>query len=151
MLGPGFAKETLMARGKEREPEMFSRAFLYHTGQSGMTGIQELMKRGLGAEVLKGSRVAEETELVEALLERVGTDGLATYGPKDVRQAAEAGAVEHLLVLDSLVREKDVEGLMRAVEDARGRVTIVSELHEGGRKLEALGGMGALLRFRPSA
>jgi len=151
VLGPGFAKETLMARGKEREPEMFSRAFLYHTGQSGMTGIQELMKRGLGAEVLKGSRVAEETELVEALLERVGTDGLATYGPKEVRQAAEAGAVEHLLVLDSLVREKDVESLMRAVEDARGRVTIVSELHEGGRKLEALGGMGALLRFRPSA
>ena len=116
-----------------------------------MTGIQELMKRGLGAEVLKGSRVAEETELVEALLERVGTDGLATYGPKEVRQAVEAGAVEHLLVLDSLVREKDVESLMRAVEDARGRVTIVSELHEGGRKLEALGGMAALLRFRPSA
>jgi len=148
VLGPGFAKETLMARGKERDPEMFSKAFLYHTGQSGMNGIQELMKRGMGAEVLKDSRVAEETELVERLLEQVGTDGLATYGPKEVREAAKAGAVEQLLILDSLVRERDVESLMRTVEDSRGRVTIVSEMHEGGKKLESLGGMAALLRYR---
>jgi len=148
ILGPGFAKETLMAKGREREPEMFSKAFLFHTGQSGLTGIQELMKRGMGADVLKESRVAEETELVEKLLEAVGTDGLATYGPKEVREAAKAGAVEQLLILDSMVREKDVEALMRSVEEARGRVTVVSELHEGGKKLESLGGMAALLRYR---
>jgi len=148
ILGPGFAKEALMVRGKEKEPDMFARALLFHTGQSGMTGVQELMKRGMGADVLKDSRVAEETELVEKLLEQVGMDGLATYGPKEVREAVNAGAVEQLLVLDSLVREKDMESLMRAVEDSRGRVTIVSELHEGGKKLEALGGLGALLRYK---
>jgi len=148
VLGPGFAKETLMARGREKDPEMFSKAFLYHTGQSGMNGIQELMRRGMGAEVLKDSRVAEETELVEKLLEQVGTDGLATYGPKEVREAVKAGAVEQLLILDTMVREKDVEALMRSVEDARGRVTVVSELHEGGKKLESLGGMAALLRYK---
>ncbi len=137
-----------MAKGKENDPEMFSKAFLYHTGQSGMNGIQELMKRGMGAEVLKDSRVAEETELVEKLLEQVGTDGLATYGPKEVREAVKAGAVEQLLILDTMVREKDVESLMRSVEDARGRVTVVSELHEGGKKLESLGGMAALLRYK---
>jgi stalled ribosome rescue protein Dom34 len=27
-------------------------------------------------------------------------------------------------------------------------VTIVSEMHEGGKKLESLGGMAALLRYR---
>ncbi|HUT27515.1 MAG TPA: mRNA surveillance protein pelota [Methanomassiliicoccales archaeon] len=148
VLGPGFAKETLLAKGKEKEPEMFSRSFLYHTGQSGMTGIQELMKRGMGAEVLKDSRVAEETEMVEKLLEAVGKDGLATYGPKEVREAVKVGAVELLLILDSMVREKDVESLMRSVEDSRGRVTVVSEMHEGGKKLESLGGMAALLRYR---
>jgi protein pelota len=41
-----------------------------------------------------------------------------------------------------------MEALMRSVEEARGRVTIVSELHEGGKKLEALGGMAALLRYK---
>lgn len=148
ILGPGFAKEALMARGKEREPEMFSKACLYHTGQSGMTGIMELMKRGMCAEVLKDSRVAEETGLVEKVLEQIGKDGLATYGTKEVREAAQAGAVEHLLILDSLVREKDMESLMRTVEESRGRVTIVSELHEGGRKLESLGGAAAILRFK---
>jgi protein pelota len=148
VLGPGFAKETLIAKGREKEPEMFSKSFLYHTGQSGMTGIQELMKKGMGAEVLKDSRVAEETEMVEKLLEEVGKDGFATYGPKEVREAAKAGAVEQLLILDSMVREKDVEALMRSVEDARGRVTVVSEMHEGGKKLDSLGGMAALLRYK---
>ncbi|MCG7845337.1 MAG: mRNA surveillance protein pelota, partial [Methanomassiliicoccales archaeon] len=65
-----------------------------------------------------------------------------------VREAAKAGAVEQLLILDSMVRNKDVEALMRMVEESRGRVTIVSELHEGGKKLESLGGMAALLRYR---
>ena len=139
---------NILAHSLRNSEEMFSKAFLYHTGQSGMNGIQELMKRGMGAEVLKDSRVAEETELVERLLEQVGTDGLATYGPKEVREAAKAGAVEQLLILDSLVRERDVESLMRTVEDSRGRVTIVSEMHEGGKKLESLGGMAALLRYR---
>ena len=99
ILGPGFAKETLMAKGKEKEPEMFSKAFLYHTGQSGMTGIQELMKRGMGAEVLKDSRVAEETELVEKLLE-AGRDGrpgdLRTEGGPRGGQGRGGGAAADL-------------------------------------------------------
>jgi protein pelota len=128
VLGPGFAKETLLAVGKQKEPELFRQVFVYHTGQAGMQGIHELMKRGIGGEVLK--------------------DGLATYGPQHVRQAADAGAVELLLVLDTKVREANMEPVMHAVEQGRGRIVVVSEHHEGGRKLDSLGGMAALLRYR---
>ncbi|MFA5313184.1 MAG: mRNA surveillance protein pelota, partial [Methanomassiliicoccales archaeon] len=43
LLGPGFTKENLQAEGREREPDLFKRSFVYHTGQAGMQGIHELM------------------------------------------------------------------------------------------------------------
>ncbi|HSV42771.1 MAG TPA: mRNA surveillance protein pelota, partial [Methanomassiliicoccales archaeon] len=98
LLGPGFAKETLQAEGRLREPELFRKTFMYHTGQAGMQGIHELMKRGIGGEVLKDSRVADEVNLVEKVLEEVAKDGPVAYGPKQVRAAADSGAIEKLLV-----------------------------------------------------
>jgi protein pelota len=150
ILGPGFAKEELLAEGKEKAPEQFRRAFVYHTGQAGMAGIHELMKEGLGAEVLEGSRVAQETNAVEKVLEEIAKGGAVAYGPKEVQEAASAGAIESLLVLDSLLREKDMDPLLKKVEATRGSVMVVSEHHEAGKKLEALGGMAALLRYRMS-
>jgi protein pelota len=148
ILGPGFAKEHLLERGRASEPELFRKAFSYHTGQAGMTGIHELMKRGLGGEVLKDSRVAEEVNLVEKVLEEIAKDGPVTYGPAHVRRAAQAGAVEMLLVNEKMVREKGVEDIMRDVDSGRGSITVVSEHHEGGHKLNSLGGIAALLRYK---
>lgn len=148
VLGPGFAKEALVALGKEKEPEVFRNAFVYHTGQTGMAGVHELMKAGLGAEVVQGSRAAQETKAVETVLERIAKDGLVAYGPADVRQAVMAGAVDTLVVLDSEVRKGTAEELMTAVENGRGSVIVVSERFEAGKKLEALGGLAALLRYR---
>jgi len=148
LLGPGFAKETLLGEGKRLFPEVFDRAHLFHTGQSGMVGINELMKKGMGSGVLDDTRVAIETRLVEEVLIGISRDGPVAYGPAQVREAVDAGAVETLLVLDSLVRTKDLDDLMRSVEEAGGRVIVVSERHDAGRELEALGGYAALLRFK---
>lgn len=148
ILGPGFAKEELLSEGKTREPETFRNAFVYHTGQAGMAGIHELMKKGMGAEVLRDSRVALEMKLVEEVLARISMDGPVAYGPEQVHLAAQAGAVESLLALDSIVREGTMEQDLSAVERANGKVVVVSGEHEGGRKLEAIGGVAALLRFR---
>ncbi len=148
VLGPGFAKESLIEEGKQRFPEIFSRASSYHTGQTGMAGIHEMMKRGMGAEVLRDSRVAMEVKLMESLLEGIGKDGLATYGPGEVEVAAQAGAVETLLILDSLLRERDLDRLVAAVEAQRGDVVVVSEQHDAGKSLDSLGGVAALLRYQ---
>jgi len=45
------------------------------------------------------------------------------------------------------VRNPGIEELMRTAESARGTVVLVSRHHEAGKKLEALGGIAALLRF----
>jgi protein pelota len=148
VLGPGFAKETLISLGKEKEPDVFRKVHVYHTGQAGMAGVHELMKKGMGADILEGSRVAEETNMVEKVLEEIAKEGMVAYGPQEVEAAIHAGAVHTLLVLDPLLREKDLDLLLKEVDAARGKVMVVSEHHEAGKKLEALGGMAALLRYR---
>ena len=148
ILGPGFEKELLAESGKRKAPGIFSKAHIHHTGQSGMAGINELMKKGMGADILRESRVAAEMESVEKLMEEIGREGLATYGPKHVEEMSAAGAVETLLILDSLIREKDHDGIVRDVESQKGNVIVVSERHDAGRQLAALGGIAAILRYR---
>ena len=148
LLGPGFEKETLAEDLKKIDPETFRKVYVYHTGQSGMCGINELMKAGMGADVLRESSVGCELEAVEQLMTEIARNGNATYGPQQVMDAALAGAVEKLLVLDSKVREQDLDDVVRAVESQKGTVIVVSGQHDGGKQLAAIGGMGALLRYR---
>lgn len=147
VLGPGFEKEGLADDLQKQPKGTFGRVYVQHTGQSGMAGVNELIKSGLGAQVLRDSTVGTEMEAVERLMTEIAKDGCATYGPAQVQAAAEAGAVETLLVLDSVLREKDLDGIVRAVEAQSGRVLVVSDGHDGGRQLAALGGMAALLRY----
>lgn len=148
LLGPGFEKETLAEDLKRADPEMFRKIYVYHTGQCGMCGINELMKAGMGADVLRESSVGCELEAVEQLMTEIARNGNATYGNQQVLDAALAGAVEKLLILDSKVREQDLDDVVRAVESQKGSVIVVSGQHDGGKQLAAIGGMGAILRYR---
>ena len=147
LLGPGFEKETLAEDLKKSLGGV--RMYVYHTGQCGMAGINELLRGGMGADVLRDSAVGAEIEAVERLMAEIGRpDGLGTYGTEEVRSAALAGAVELLLILDSKLRAQDLDDVVRAVESQKGKVIVVSEQHDGGRALASLGGMGAILRYR---
>jgi len=145
--GPGFEKETLVESGKKTDPEIFTGCHVYHTGQCGMAGINELMRKGMGAEVLRESVIGAEMEAVERLMEEIGKDGLATYGPNEVAAAASAGAVETLLISDEKVREHNLDGVVRDVEAQNGKVLVVSSQHDSGNMLSALGGIAAILRY----
>ncbi len=37
---------------------------------------------------------------------------------------------------------------MRTIDSMKGQVHIISSEHEGGKKLDGLGGLGALLRYK---
>ncbi|MDH3365543.1 MAG: mRNA surveillance protein pelota [Thermoplasmata archaeon] len=147
ILGPGFTKESLAHRIREKHPDLQSEIILLSTGQAGMAGVHEAMKRGLGGKAVENSRVARETRLVEQLFSEIGSDGLFAYGMQSVRTAAEAGAVKTLLVLDEKVRTDEADTMLRLVENSRGEFVIISSLHEAGRRLESLGGIAAILRY----
>ena len=46
------------------------------------------------------------------------------------------------------LREQDLDSIVREVESQKGKIIVVSEEHDGGRELAALGGMGAILRYK---
>jgi protein pelota len=148
ILGPGFTKEALARRLREKLPQASAQISIHSTGQAGMAGVHELMKRGIGGKVLEETRVSKETRLVEDLFTEIAKDGMYAYGDAAVDSAIASGAVRMLLILDSKVRTKKADALLRSVEDSKGEFVIVSSLHEAGRRLESLGGVAALLRYR---
>jgi len=89
-----------------------------------------------------------ETKVVEDVLTEIAKDGPVAYGPAEVERAVLMGAVETLLILDSIVRQNRSGPLMSRVEESRGKVIVVSERFEAGQKLGSIGGIAALLRFR---
>ena len=121
------------------------------TGQAGMVGVYEAIKRGMVSRVVEGARVEHETEIIEELFAGIGKgDGTVAYGMPEVRAAIEAGAAEHIMVSDTVVRDPSVVALLDSAERQGARVTVVSSSHEEGEQLARLGGIGAILRYARS-
>ncbi|RLF49376.1 MAG: mRNA surveillance protein pelota [Thermoplasmata archaeon] len=148
LIGPGFAKEEFYTYIKEKGEGVGRDVKVFSTSHAGMNGIYEAMKGGIGEKVLGDLRIKKEVGLVERLLECIRESGKkCAYGLGEVQRAAEFGAVDILLVIDKIVRKSEVNEVIKLVRKGRGTVYIVSSHHEGGRKLEALGGIAALLKY----
>ena len=147
LAGPGFFKEALLRRLTETSPGLARLVRVYPASESGRVGVDEVLRSGRASEVLRASVAAEEAESVERLVRAVASGTRAAVGRREVGEAIDAGAVETLLVSDSVVRDLAIERMMHDAEGARGTVVLVSPHHEAGAKLEGLGGVAALLRF----
>jgi len=148
IVGPGFTKEHFIKYGKEKEPQLFDKFFVHGTGYSGMNGIHEAIKTGIIEQITKENRVVFETSLVEKLFEEIKKDGLATYGEQEVKNALVNGAVERLLIVDVLIRKEIGEELLNLAKENKSEFTIINIMHDAGKKMEGIGGVGALLRFK---
>lgn len=117
--------------------------------------IAEIIKRPETQEALKQERVAQEMALVEEVLVALAKDGAATYGFKHVQDAISSGAAKKVLVSYTIIkeyREKDMYGILdrslKSAESTQAEVHIISPDHEGGKKLDGLGGIAAVLRYK---
>jgi len=155
ILGPGFVKNDFAKYVREKATELADAIVdVKGVNSAGVAGIQEALRSGVLGKTLKNIRIAEETRLVEEVLARLGRSATdITYGRNDVARATEYGAVERLLVADTMLREASdqerttLENIMRNVEAKGGQVTVISTEHEAGAKLQSLGGIAAFLRF----
>ena len=119
------------------------------------SAITEVMRRKEVETAIKAVRVSDELLVVNSLLEEIRKGGKAAYGIKNVSIAVNAGAVDKLLVTDGLIVRLRQEGtfssidaLMKLVDRTKGHVVIVSSNHDGGKALDGLGGIGAILRYQ---
>jgi protein pelota len=148
VVGPGFTREHFVKHGREKNPELFTKYYVHSTGHAGMNGIQEAIKTGIAKQITQENRVVFETEQVEKLFEEIRKNGLATYGLIEVEQALNRGAVERLLITDKVVRTKEGEKLLDIAKQNNSSFTIINTMHDAGKKIDGLGGTGALLRFK---
>ena len=117
--------------------------------------INEILKSEEIKTILKEDRTSTEFALVEKLLEEISKNGKATYGIDYIKKATEMGAIDKLLITDKHIKLKkeenkynEVDQILQNVENMQGEIFIISSEHDAGRKLEGLGGIGALLRYK---
>jgi protein pelota len=155
IIGVGFLKNDF-AKFLEREASDLAKSVVDVKGvnNSGVAGIYEAIRSGVLAKAMAHLRILGETEVMEEILKRLGKNERdVAYGLEEVRKAVDFGAVETLVLADTMLREAQdeerlaLEELMKSVEARGGKVMVLSTEHEAGAKLLALGGISALLRF----
>ena len=144
IVGPGFEKDKFISFAKNE----IKNYFVDSVFNVGMAGVYEAIKRGVVKKLIEKSNVSREIETVEKILEEISKNGNVAYGKEEVEKYINLGAVEKLVILNSLVREEE-ENIKRA-EEKKADIIFVSDLHEGGKKLAALGGIAAFLRYKIS-
>ncbi len=142
ILGPGFYKDNFVKFAGSR----LKNYSVLQASHGDMRGVHEVLKSSLHR-LLEDSRLSREEKLVDRLLEEISKEGLYAYGPKEVENYLNMGAVETLLVSDTKYRS--YEKLLELARSVGAKVHIISTSHEKGKILENLGGIAAILRFRP--
>jgi protein pelota len=157
LAGPGFTKQDALDYLEDNFPEVAEKVTTVDTSSSGGRGVHEVLKRGAVDEVQAETRIAREADLIDQLMAQIAEGAKAAYGIDEVSEAAEFGAVDTLLILDTRLREEragegdwdvDANDLITTVEQQGGDVTVFSGEFDPGQQLKNLGGVAALLRYR---
>lgn len=148
VAGPGFVKEEFAARLRAASPSLGSRAVLAETRRVGKGAVQEAIGNGVLERLAGDAELAREVTLVEEVMRRIATGGAVAYGMAETRRAVEYGAAETVLVVDRLLRDHAAQALMEGAEQLGAAVAVLSSEFEPGERLDGLGGVAALLRYR---
>lgn len=148
IAGPGFVKNDFHDYLKDKHPDLAKISIVEPTGSGGRNGISEVLKKGTVEKLTSENRVALEMGAINNLLTEIGKNSSKiAYGVAETQNAINLGAVDQLLILDTKVASENMGDAMDMVENMKGDVMVVSSEHEGGKQLESLGGMAAILRY----
>ena len=149
IAGQGFAIENFRKFLQEKAQEI--KAGFEALNSIGITGLNELLKRGLALKALQQTELAKEAGVIEEFLKELGRNsGTAVYGLEEVKNAVKARAVKELLVSQKAFLEKRelIEPLMREAEKANAAVHVFVTESQALEQLDGFGGLAALLRYR---
>ncbi|MBS3137118.1 mRNA surveillance protein pelota [Candidatus Woesearchaeota archaeon] len=150
---PAFWKNYLYE--KLKDTSLKSKILLAPCNSVSKNGIDELLKRPEIQTAIKDDKTINEMKLIDQLFLEIKKGEKASYGTKDTIKAVDYGAAEILLLTDNYLMKgkenntaKATEKLMRTAEANGAEIKIVSSEHDGGKKLDGLGGIAALLRYK---
>jgi protein pelota len=148
IAGPGFVKDDFVKFAKNKDSAIAARAVVAETRRIGRGAVQEVIGLGALEKLIGDLQLAREVKLVDEILLRISQDGPVAYGMQEVADAIGYGAAEQLVITDSLLRDGAVMKLVETAEAMRSKITVLSSSFEPGERLDALGGIAALLRYK---
>ena len=153
LASPAFYKEDLFK--KIISPELKKKIVLSTCSDVSEASLDEVIKRPELANTLKSSRTRKETLLIEELLSEINKNNLAAYGEKEVKKALDAGAVSKLILTTKFVSKQKTNGkfleldqTIKQLEHSKGEIYIISSENEAGKRLDGIGGIAVILRYK---
>ncbi|SCW02601.1 LAFE_0F10176g1_1 [Lachancea fermentati] len=162
LCSPGFYAKTLFEKvleyaQAEQEKTILnnrSKFLVAHCSTGYLQGIDEVLKNPAYASKLQDAKNSKEALVMDTFLTHLNEDDYkAWYGEAEVTKASAMGAIDTLLITDSLLRADDVNirkkslELVKEVEATGGKVFVFSSLHNSGEELEKLTGLACILKF----
>jgi len=153
--GPGFVKERLADYLRESLPKENLNIVIGSSSSGGnRIGLFELMKSEALDKLAKDFQILEEQRKIDEFLQRLskGTGDIA-YGYSHIKQIAETGAIETLLMIDSYLHgtnqapASEVQELLKAIEQTKGKLIVISSQSDSASQMKTFGGIIALLRY----
>lgn len=143
--GPGPTKEVFIENGGLRQEFKKKIIGIQDIGYSGSFGLQELVDKSV--DILEKEGFAEEKIIVKEFLKGLknGSD-LIEYGEDNVLKSIQKGAVEKVLISESISNDK-IDEFQELSKEFGTKVVLISKDTREGQQLEQIGGFGAFLRF----
>ncbi len=150
IAGPGFAKEKFYSFLKNKD--YTEKIKIVSTSSATVSGIEELVKRGVLQEIVNESSITEDSKLLSKMMELLlRKSRKVAIGLEEVKNAAQYGAIDLLLVSEKMLWKKEsreqVKEIISTIKTTKGKARFISTTHEAGKYLESFGGIAAFLRF----
>jgi len=148
IAGPGFIKDDFIKFSRNRNVLVADRAIVVETRRIGRGAVQEVIGKGALDKLMGDLQLSREVRQMDEVLRRISLEGAVAYGRKEVADAIGYGAVEQVLIADTLLRDPEIMALIETAERMRADIVVLSSSFEPGERLVALGGIAALLRYK---
>jgi len=162
LAGPGFVKDDFLtwmmqranSAGDVQILQKKSSFVLAHASCVHKQALKELLADEQVQKSISNTKAAAQLRALEDFYQMVKTEpDRVSYGPLQVKESVDRGAVTSLMVVDSLFRNANVVlrrqyvNLAESVREQGGVVHVFSQQHVSGEQLSQLSGIAAVLRF----
>jgi protein pelota len=148
IAGPGFVKDDFVKFMRTKDSALADRALVVDTRRIGRGAVQDVIGQGAIEKLVGDLQLSREVKVMDEVLSRIAQDGAVAYGIRDVADSIDYGAAEQVLLTDTLLRNETVTRLVEKAEGMQAKIIVLSSSFEPGVRLDALGGIAALLRYK---
>jgi protein pelota len=121
---------------------------------SNKNGIKELINSGEAQKLIEKTQYYSQQAIVNKLMELISKSNKSTYGYNFVKEAANKGAVEELIVSTNFIKKarennnyKELDNIIKISNESGANLSIIDSQSDIGEQIDNLSGIAAILRY----